>query len=305
MSQNVDHVLLTRFNLPTEGLEGLIRARDGWLRERVGLFETYCAPSVHRQTCQNFKWIVYFDPDSPGWLHKWISEYAPRRFTPVLRSSVGPENVLADIKSLFGVASSVLVTSNLDNDDALALDFVERVQSAAPQADRTAVYLTHGLIKSGARLYLRRDMCNAFCSVIESWESPLTCWHDWHTLLGRSMKVLQLPGDPAWLQVIHGRNVSNRVRGRLTSGSRYAANFSGLLDDVTPIAFMTYAKDVIVAQPLRMLKDAARLAIKHATMRVVGKEGLHRVHAFSVSCRERLNFLQSAARDSLSRSRDV
>jgi hypothetical protein len=292
MIQNLDHVLVTRFNLPTDGLEGLIRARDGWLRERVGLFEAYCAPSVHRQTCQNFQWIVYFDLDSPGWLHDWISKYAPGRFTPVFRSSVGPENVVADIRKLFGANSSVLVTSNLDNDDALALDFVERVQSAAPQVDRTAVYLTHGLIKSGTRVYLRRDMRNAFCSVIETWESPSTCWHDWHTLLGKSMKVLQLSGDPGWLQVVHGRNVSNRVRGRLISASKYTMLFSDLLDDVTPVAFMSYVNDLLLAQPLRTLKDTARMAIKRVTMRVIGKEGLHRVHAFWVSRRERLNFLQ-------------
>jgi hypothetical protein len=27
----IDHVLLTRFNLPSRGLESLIRAKDGWL----------------------------------------------------------------------------------------------------------------------------------------------------------------------------------------------------------------------------------------------------------------------------------
>lgn len=292
MSQNLDHVLLTRFNLPTDGLEGLVRARDGWLRERVGLFEAYCAPSVRMQTCQNFQWLVYFDPDSPGWLHEWISKYAPGRFTAAFRSSVGPENVAADIRNLFGANSPVLVTSNLDNDDALALDFVERVQSAAPQVDRTVVYLTRGLIKSGPRVYLRRDMRNAFCSVIETWESPSTCWHDWHTLLGKSMKVLELSGDPAWLQVVHGRNVSNRVRGRLISASRYTMLFSDLLDDVGTVAFMGYVKDLLLAQPLRTLRDTARIVIKRVTMRVIGKEGLHRAHAFWVSRRERLNFLQ-------------
>ena len=221
----LDHVLLTRFNLPTDGLEGLVRARDGWLRERVGLFEAIALPRYLCRHVRTSSGIVYFDPDSPGWLHEWISKYAPGRFTAAFRSSVGPENVAADIRNLFGANSPVLVTSNLDNDDALALDFVERVQSAAPQVDRTVVYLTRGLIKSGPRVYLRRDMRNAFCSVIETWESPSTCWHDWHTLLGKSMKVLELSGDPAWLQVVHGRNVSNRVRGRLISASRYTMLF--------------------------------------------------------------------------------
>jgi hypothetical protein len=290
MTQNLDHVLLTRFNLPTSGVEGLIRARDGWLRERVALFESYCAPSVRSQTCQNFQWIVYFDPDSPGWLHDWISAYAPGRLTPIFRSSVTSDDVVADVRRLFGSNSPVLVTSNLDNDDALALDFVERVQSAAPQVDRTAVYITRGLIKSGHRIYLRRDQHNAFCSVIESWDSPSTCWCDWHNLLGKSMKVLELSEAPGWLQVVHGRNVSNRVRGRLVSASRYAALFPDLLDDVAPIAFRAYANDLVLAQPLRTLKEAGRATLKSVAMRTVGKEGLSRAKAFWVSRHGRLNF---------------
>lgn len=290
MTHNVDHVLLTRFNLPTNGVEGLIRARDGWLRERVALFECYCAPSVHSQTCQNFRWIVYFDPDSPGWLRDWISAHAPGRFTPVFRSSVSSDDVVADIRTLFGSDASVLVTSNLDNDDALALDFVERVQSAAPQVDRTAVYVAHGLIKSRHRIYLRRDQRNAFCSVVESWDSPSTCWCDWHNLLGKSMQVLELTEAPGWLQVVHGRNVSNRVRGRLVSASRYADLFPGLLNDVAPVSFMTYANDLILARPFRTLKEAGRAALKGVAMKTVGKEGLSRVKTFWVSRRGRLNF---------------
>jgi hypothetical protein len=290
MTQNLDHVLLTRFNLPTNGVEGFIRARDGWLRERVVLFETYCAPSVRSQTCQNFQWIVYFDPGSPEWLHDWISRCAPGRFIPIFRSSVSSDEAIVDIRRICGGEASALVTSNLDNDDALALDFVERVQRAAPQVYRTAVYIRHGLIKSGVRLYLRRDVRNAFCSVIENWESPSTCWSDWHNLLGRSMQVVELTGDPGWLQVVHSRNVSNRVRGRLVSASRYAQFFPGLLNDVAPVSFMGHAHDLGLAQPSRILKEAARAALKGLAMRAVGKEGLSRAKTFWVSRRGRLNF---------------
>ena len=55
---------------------------------------------------------------------------------------------------------------------------------------------------------------------------------------------------------------------------------------------MGYVKDLLLAQPLRTLRDTARIVIKRVTMRVIGKEGLHRAHAFWVSRRERLNFLQ-------------
>jgi hypothetical protein len=290
MAGNLDHVLLTRFNLPTDGVEGLIRAQEGWLRERVALFESYCAPSVFGQTCQNFRWIIYFDPDSPEWLKDWISENAPERFTPVFRCSVSSDDVVTDIKALLGCGNSILVTSSIDNDDAVALDFVERVQGAASAIERTAIYVTYGLIKKGSRIYLRRDARNAFCSVVESWESPSTCWCDWHNLLGNRMKVLQLAEDPGWLQVVHGRNVSNRVRGRLVSPSQYVRLFPGLLDDVVPVPLWTQASDVIFAQPVRSVKEAGRAAVKGIAMTAFGKEGLSRAKMFWVSRRRRLNF---------------
>jgi hypothetical protein len=255
MTRDLDHVLLTRFNLPTDGVEGLIRAREGWLRERVALFETYCAPSVYGQTCQNFLWVIYFDPDSPEWLHDWISKHAPGRFTPVFRSSASSDDVAIDIRALLGGSNSILVTSNIDNDDALALDFVERIQRAASYVERTALYITYGLIKNGARIYLRRDARNAFCSVAESWDSPSTCWCDWHNLLGNSMQVRQLGGAPGWLQVVHGRNVSNRVRGRLVSPSQYVRLFPGLLDDVAPVPLRAQASDVIFARTSELLRN--------------------------------------------------
>ncbi|MCU1424755.1 MAG: hypothetical protein JWM51_1046, partial [Microbacteriaceae bacterium] len=68
MSAEADHVLLTRFNLPSAGVESLIRAQEGWLRTRVELFERYCVPSVLAQTSSSYRWLIYFDPESPQWL---------------------------------------------------------------------------------------------------------------------------------------------------------------------------------------------------------------------------------------------
>ena len=58
----IDHVFLTRFNLPSGGTEARIRARETWLAERWTLFERYCAPSVAAQTSDRFRWIIYFAP---------------------------------------------------------------------------------------------------------------------------------------------------------------------------------------------------------------------------------------------------
>ncbi|MBY8850425.1 putative rhamnosyl transferase, partial [Saccharothrix sp. MB29] len=69
----MDHVVLTRFNLPSVGAESVVRAQEGWLTKRVGLFERYCLPSVAAQTSSDFRWLIYFDPESPQWLKDRIA----------------------------------------------------------------------------------------------------------------------------------------------------------------------------------------------------------------------------------------
>lgn len=77
------HYILTRFNLPI-----FFRLRNGmdvnacdekYLEDRFGLFERYCMPSVMNQTCQNFKWLIFFDSRTPEVFRKranfWHNRY--------------------------------------------------------------------------------------------------------------------------------------------------------------------------------------------------------------------------------------
>jgi hypothetical protein len=284
MSGSLDHVLLTRFNLPSVGVESIIRAREGWLRDRVELFERYCLPSVRGQTNQQFNWLVYLDPESPVWLKDRIARLsADGIFTPLYRASVSRKELASDVHSVSGAHRSQLLTTNLDNDDALANDFVERLQGADPPDEATAIYLVDGLIKRGNRVFRRTDRRNAFCSVRETWDGPVTCWADWHNLLGERMAVLEVEGEPAWLQVIHDFNVSNRVRGRRVPPEPYRQAFSGLLDDVAAPTPLEVVGDIMVAGPPRHLRESGRAVLKRLVMTAVGKEGLDRLKLIRAS----------------------
>lgn len=274
----IDHVLLTRFNLPSPGAESVIRAQDGWLTSRVELFDRYCVPSVLAQTEHNFSWIIYFDPESPAWLIDRMERYAAHGvFFPLFRATVSHDELLADIDATIGVKHSTLITTNLDNDDGLARDFVERLQAVKTEHDRAAVYVENGLIASASGLYLRRDRHNAFCSVRETWASPSTCWSDWHNLLGKSMPVIEVGGAPGWLQVVHGTNVSNRARGTLVSPAAYAEHFPTLPTDAPVPGVIDLVLDRLVFGPARMAKEAARALAKWLAMTLVGKKGLDRI----------------------------
>jgi hypothetical protein len=278
MASNIDHVLLTRFNLPSLGPEGVIRATKDWLERRTALFESYCLASVRAQTCQNFAWLIYFDPESPEWLMSRIESHAREGiYIPVFRTSLDPVEIISDIMAAGCRNTSRLMTTRLDNDDALAVNFIERLQEVEPQAEGTAIYIANGLIKSGSRLYLRTDKRNAFCSVLEDWASASTCWSNWHNLLEKNMRPLVLYGEPGWLQVIHGANVSNRVRGRLISPRKYHGLFPSHLDDVSSPKAVDLVSDLTIARPRRFARESVRAMAKFAIIRTTGTAGLDRV----------------------------
>lgn len=272
---NVDHVLLTRFNLPTGGVEARIRASESWLANRWQLFERYCAPSVAAQTADDFDWVIYFDPQSPAWLKRAIAPYVERGlFTALFRAEAPREVLVADLRGIVRHGDGMLLTTNVDNDDGLAVDFLQRVRDAVRFDDQRAIYLVNGLIKSDDAVYLRRDERNAFCSVAEPWTDPRTCWDDWHIMLGRSMPVVEIGGAPGWLQVIHGQNVSNRVRGRLVSPVQWRALFPSMLDDVATPQPARLARDRMLVAPARRMRDAARSTARRAAVAVLGKDGM-------------------------------
>lgn len=278
MIMTVAHVLLTRFNLPSPGAESLVRAREGWLRDRQWLFERYCVPSVRAQSNQNFTWVIYFDPHSPDWLRRRISELsADGLFTPIFRESVSTADLVTDVRGVVDGVPDRLITTNLDNDDALAVDFVDRVQTCAPRQGRRAVYLTRGLIRFHDHVYVRRDASNAFCSVAEPAGDPMTCWVDWHNALAGHMPVVQDPGPPAWLQVVHGGNVSNRVRGRLVSPQRYEALFGDLLSGVAVPSRGDRVRERLWDVPRRLGIEVLRLAAKRVILAVGGRGALDKV----------------------------
>lgn len=283
-----DHVLLTRFNLPSGGVEGRIRAREGWLRDRIELFERYCAPSVALQTRPGVHWLVYLDPESPEWLLTRLAPYVDAGlFRTVARPSVSRAELVADLRATVGVPGAALVTTNLDNDDALAADFSERLLAAASGHDRAALYFPQGLVRTPERVHLHTDRRNAFCSVRESWADPVTCWVDFHHQLPRHMPVVEVGGGPGWLQVVHGGNVSNRVRGRVVAPAPYVERFADLIAGTQPTRREVVA-DRVVRHPARLLRDAARTTLRRAGTRLLGPEGYSGLKLRLARVRERL-----------------
>lgn len=286
--KRVSHVFVTRFNLPTPGPESLVRAQEGWLRSRWDLFSRYTVPSMRAQTSQDYDWLIYFDPESPQWLIDRIAEHESKGlYRPRLRISVTTGELLDDISEIVKRPGLKLLITNLDNDDGLSFDFAERAQRVETEEARAAFYLVNGVIRSGDFLYRRTDRNNAFCSVLEDWSGAVTCWHDWHILLGRHMPTIEIEGSPAWLQVVHDTNVSNRVHGTLIAPDEVAAQFGALVDDALPPGIRRILLDRAVRAPAREVRDRLRGFVKSAFMAVAGKRGLDHLKEFIAKLRRK------------------
>ncbi|WP_029137536.1 glycosyltransferase [Nakamurella lactea] len=277
--RTANHVLLTRFNLPSAGVQELIRAKDGWLRERVSLFERFTVPSVVGQTNRHFTWLIYFDPASPQWLRQMIAKYEhDGTFVPVFRESVSTEQMISDIRTIIGTPADDLLTTNLDNDDVIATDFIARLQGGSVAEFQSAIYVRNGLIRTGGRLYTHRYPRNAFNSVRTPWATPTaTCWSEWHTDFDKLMPAIEIGGDAGWMQVVHGSNVSNRVRGRLASPGPFRRLFPSALDGLPEPSARELNLDRFVVSPARTSRERVRSAGKHLILTLFGRDALDRI----------------------------
>jgi hypothetical protein len=217
------HVVLTRFNLATGGREAPIRNQPGWLTKRFDLFERYCLPSMAAQTCQEFEWIVFFDDATPEDFRRRIEkEQQVRKFYPYFTPLFDRSGWIEAIFSVTELRNaSILLTTVLDNDDALANDYVSILQNAAidqKKHSRLAFNFTNGYVLNSDRIYYHRHKNNAFINYKEPLNRDAkTAMNLPHMRLAKHSDVVQLQGLGAWLQVVHGDNVSNRTRGRLVS----------------------------------------------------------------------------------------
>lgn len=257
------HVVMTRFNLATPGREASFRTQPDWLATRFTLFERYCLPGMAAQTRQDFEWIVFFDEHTPDTFKARVIELQQIRpfiafYTPLFPGD-GWRNALFERVS---ARAEALLTTNLDNDDSLAVDYVERLHAAATRHASSvpcALNFTNGFVLAGPQLYEHRHLSNAFTNLLEPFDTRAqTAPAIPHMELARHLPVHQVPGPGAWLQVVHGGNVSNKTRGRRVSRalaqSRFAAS---AISDVRDPGFGELAYDRLIGGPVRTGRDAA------------------------------------------------
>ena len=219
----LQHFILTRFNLLLwkKDKEGRKVRTTEWLEHRFALFERYCLPSVMGQSCQAFSWIVLFDITTPERFKDRIADYQKKcpQLIPVF---VEPENgrKFARIfrnEVIKRMEADRVITTYLDNDDAINVRFVEDLQQRSMGLDDgTFIYYSDGyqLFTSDGYLMQIHYPNNHFVSVVEPGLPAMV-----KTIYGygshyyidknKSAVIERIEKTPMWCEVVHDKNVDN------------------------------------------------------------------------------------------------
>ncbi|PSN15110.1 hypothetical protein C7293_08660 [filamentous cyanobacterium CCT1] len=215
------HFFLTKFNV--RSFPDLKPGCDpAWLERRFNLFDQFCFPSVHQQSNQNFKWLVFFDVDTPAEFKQKITTYSNlwANFVPVyldcpLPYGQFPDDVRTVVRKLIPEDTHYLITTWLDNDDAIHKDYVQMIQDNFHHQESETVNFFFGYQLCDGKLYFDFELSNHFISLIEKYNPD-----SFHTCLARPHKELyeicksakKIFCKPVWVEVVHGSNYMNVYR---------------------------------------------------------------------------------------------
>lgn len=207
-----EHWLVTRFNVPRNDCLG--RSLDpAWLEHRARLFITYCLSSVCQQLCQDFRWLLLLDRDTPRSYVGRVFDWRRERTFEILPVGI---RWLKDMNDYLAsqCRAPYLITSRLDSDDAIHDDYMHAAQRAFEQQEFEFVEMPHGWKWDESRRTLSSDRnpSGPFLTLIERRTGPPKTVHCCeHRRASDFGVVRQIDLDPAWLQVIHGGNIMNRI----------------------------------------------------------------------------------------------
>lgn len=264
---DVFHILFTRFNVPSGGREKKFRADSDWLENRFDLFDDYCFPSVVSQTMQDFKWLVFFDIETPPEYKDKIQKYSGRyeNFIPVYVPEWNAGVINNAVLSVLPNSAAWLLTTRLDNDDALHMDFMKELRSQTFKGNEFFNF-KNGFTFSNGVGYRHQHLSNAFLSFVEALDESIEIsgvWKWQHVEVIEKFDVNQIYMEYAWLQLIHGGNISNKVRGNAIKPVEWRKYYPSISPgDINQVKGLDLLLDVCIKAPIREFRDLAILGLK-------------------------------------------
>ena len=250
------HFVITQFNLRNfplsnnDGYETWVQ----WTRNRIVLFKEYCLPSMLNQSCKAFKWLLYFDKDTPEEFKALIELLQSYDFIEICYSEGFEDfeqHYIQEVINRKDPSKEWVMTSRIDNDDCLHRDAIKVIQANFVPKQRYLISLASGYTLDIERKTLSHYYypMSPFISLIELANEPMkgifsklhTRWDSLRLWMYKEIGLQYfnrkdrqsrfILKQALWLQTVHGKNVSNSFyRGlpilRSKSLKDFALNFS-------------------------------------------------------------------------------
>lgn len=225
--QNYKHYVITRFNLFDRAGYDVSSYEyinsDKYLDLRFQLFDTYCFPSVSKQTNTNFTWLILFNDKLPErWRIKmqkyidifpnleirYLSEIFENKWKNLLSNLIKKELEICKINPEF------IITTRIDNDDAFNLSYIDEIQNYyLKNQQESIINFSNGLqfVPEYRVLKNHRNKYGHFGSLIEKNDGKAeTILAFPHNAPPIALKSICLDIEqPMWLEVLHQTNVMN------------------------------------------------------------------------------------------------
>jgi len=208
----VNHLVLTKFNILMSADHGAAakRLEDDWLRQRLIEFERFTVPSIRSQDSREFRWLVFCDAESPSWFKDHMSERFGDVLDPLWVTDMRNATLGRVLQERGYTDERRLVTTRIDNDDAMSRDYVATVQRHAALPNRTFLNFPRGLRSSNGALFRGYWQSNPFMSLIEEPRPDGTpfasVFIQQHHLVRKTERIVNVQHAPTWLRAMHAGN---------------------------------------------------------------------------------------------------
>lgn len=224
MEAGYKHYLITRFNIRiasmlTKQLDAIDISRDEeYLENRFRLFFSYTVPSVIGQTNKDFKWIVLFSDNTPSKFRDRMRQLT-RQYPFIVALYIKDDENSSDILNDYILREKCewIISSRLDNDDALATTYIESVQQYFSKngGRKYALIFNDGYqYEEKSRVTARYHFPkNHFSSLLSEYcPIPDNILNYGHMDIDKKIKLKEVnTEEPKWMEIVHGTNVTNRM----------------------------------------------------------------------------------------------
>lgn len=222
------HFLVTPFNLLRFPMG--VGEQEKWLewtRRRIELFKSYCLPSLLNQSNKNFKWLLYWDVNTPDEFKSFADSVVEYGFIEV-RYEDGFDNFKKNYPKYIKEQSTDVdwvMISRIDNDDCFEKDAISTIQCNFKPQNEFLISLASGYTLNEESKILSHYFypMSPFITIIEDCHKdnllgvyckPHSSWQELRLfmskeILGLNKKSKFILEKPYWMQVVHDENVSN------------------------------------------------------------------------------------------------